>query len=125
VRLIACFQHPVIRDRLMVDTLTPTMDMQTFAETITGTGMEPIPVGRVKAAVRLLNNLMQYADGRHRLTLLTTLAWLHWAQGRAGDAVMYCRAALEVDADFQLASMFLRYIHDMKRMPANIFMRLQ
>jgi hypothetical protein len=123
--LIACLQRPVLRDRLMVDAVTHTQDMKEFARTITGNGEEPIPARRVAAAMELMDNLMQFTCDRHRLSLLVTQAWLHWTMGRAADADEYCHAALAIDPEFHMASMFLRYITEAKRIPSNAFMGRQ
>jgi hypothetical protein len=123
VRLIACFQNPFIRDRLMVDAVNATVDIEAFARTITGNSEDRLDDSRMGEAVSLLNNLMQWACDRHRPSLLVAQAWLHWIQGRAMDAEAYCRAALELDPGHGLAAMFLRYILDIKRMPSNVFRR--
>jgi hypothetical protein len=122
VTLIACFQRPMIRDRLMVDTISSTTDLEEFVRTISGNSETPISRPRMVAAVSLLDNLMQWTCDRHRLPLLVTQAWLYWMQGKEIDAEAYCDAALKVDPEYRMASVFRYYVHNLKRMPSSIFM---
>jgi len=120
VRLIACFQNPLLRDRLMVDTISDTMDPVEFGDTVTGqSDILPNP-DRVAAAIHLMDNLMQWANDRHRLPLLLVQAWLHWMHGRTLDAEQYLDAATALDPDYKMAKAFHRYIRELKRLPDGI-----
>jgi hypothetical protein len=120
VRLIASFQDPMLRDRLMVDTVSQTMDPAEFGDTITGNSEAMPNIDRVLAASALLDNLMQWTCDRHRLPLLVAQSWMHWMQGRTLDAEQYLDVAAEVDPDYRMAGMFHRYIKDVKRLPNGI-----
>jgi hypothetical protein len=119
VRLIACFQDPLLRDRLMVDTISDTMDPLEFGNTVTGNSEVMPDPDRVDAAAALLDNLMQWTNDRHRLPLLTARAWMSWMSGRTLDAGEYLDAAVALDPDYRMAKMFHRYI-DIKRLPDGI-----
>jgi hypothetical protein len=120
VRLIACFQNPMLRDRLMVDTISSTMDPMEFGDAITGqSDIQPNPE-RVMAAASLIANLMQWTCDRHRLPLLVAQAWMSWMQGRTLDAEQYLDVAVGVDPDYRMAKAFHRYIRDLKRLPDGI-----
>ncbi len=121
VRLIACFQNPLLRDRLMVDTISNTMDPEEFGDVVTGqsNNVRPNP-DRVMAAVQLTDNLMQWTNDRHRLPLLLVQAWLHWMQGRTLDAEQYLDAATALDPNYRMAKAFHRYIREMKRIPNSV-----
>jgi hypothetical protein len=120
VRMIASFQDPMLRDRLMVDTISQTMDPTEFGDTITGNSEAMPDIDRIIAASALLDNLMQWTCDRHRLPLLVAQSWMHWMQGRALDAEQYLEAAEEVDPNYRMAGMFHRYIKDVKRLPDGI-----
>ena len=117
VRLIACFQNPLLRDRLMVDTISNTMDPEEMGEMLTGQSTVFPDQNRLDAAVSLMDNLMQWTNDRHRLPLLLVQAWLHWMQGRALDAEWYLDRASAIDPDYRMAKAFHKYIHDIKRLP--------
>jgi hypothetical protein len=117
VRMIACFQDPLLRDRLMVDTISSTTDPIEFGDAITGqSDIQPNP-DRVVAAASLLDNLMQWTCDRHRLPLLVAQAWMHWMQGRTLDAEEYLDLAVALDPHYRMAKMFHHYIKDVKRLP--------
>jgi hypothetical protein len=120
VRIIACFQDPLLRDRLMVDTISKTLDPGEFGDTITGNSPDLPDIDRVLAASALLDNLMQWTCDRHRLPLLVAQAWMHWMQGRTLDAEQYLGVAEELDPDYRMARMFHRYIRDVKRLPDGV-----
>lgn len=120
VRLIACFQKPLLRDRLMVDTISNTTDPVEFGETITGqSDIAPDP-DRVMAAANLINNLMQWTNDRHRLPMLVVQAWLSWMQGRTLDAEQYLDVAVSTDPDYRMAKAFRHYVREVKRLPDGI-----
>jgi len=119
VRLIACFQDPFLRDRLMVDTISNTMDPVEFGETITGQSDSMPDPERVMAAANLINNLMQWTCDRHRLPMLVVQAWMSWMQGRTLDAEQYLDVAESTDPDYKMAKAFRRYL-DEKRLPDGI-----
>lgn len=120
VRMIAAFQHPMLRDRLMVDTISDTMNPRQFGNTITGNSEVMPNLDRVEAAQALLDNLMQWTCDRHRLPLLTAQAWMSWMSGRTLDAEQYLDAAAALDPGYSMATMFHRYIKDVKRLPDGI-----
>ena len=120
VRVIAAFQSPQLRDRLMVDTISHTDNVMQFGETITGLSDAPPDFDRLRAGLSLMDNLMQYTDDEHRLPVLITCAWFHWMLGRTLDAVTYCEEALKVDPEYGLAKAFERYITDLMRIPVSI-----
>ena len=78
VRLIACFQDPMLRDRLMVDTISSTADPSEFGDVITGQSDDYPDYDRVMAAAHLINNVMQWTNDRHRLPMLVAQAWMSW-----------------------------------------------
>jgi hypothetical protein len=119
VRLIACFQDPMLRDRLMVDTISDTTDPSEFGETITGQSDEMPDPDRVIAAAALLNNLMQWTCDRHRLPLLIAQSWMSWMQGRTLDAEQYLDVAESTDPEYRMARVFRRYLNE-KRLPDGI-----
>lgn len=117
VRLIACLQNPLLRDRLMVDTISRTVDPEEVGCMLTGQStIVPNPL-RLDAAVSLMDNLMQWTNDRHRLPVLLVQAWLHWMMGRALDAEWYLDQASTLDPNYTMAKAFRRYIHDIKRLP--------
>jgi hypothetical protein len=120
VRVIAAFQSPPLRDRLMVDTISHTDNIMQFGETITGLSGAPLDSDRLLSGLRLMDNLMQYTADQHRLPVLVTCAWFHWMLGRTLDAVTYCEEALKVDPEYGLAKAFERYITDLMRIPVHI-----
>ena len=120
VQVIAAFQVPVLRDRLMVDTISHTDNVMQFGETITGLSDAPPDNDRLFAGLKLMDNLMQYTADGHRLPVLVTCAWFHWMLGRALDAVTYCEAALKVDPSYGLAKAFERYVTDLMRIPVHV-----
>jgi hypothetical protein len=120
VQIIGAFQRPPLRDRLMVDTISHTDNLLQFGETITGLSDAPSDSARLSEGMRLMDNLMQYTNDRHRLPILVTCAWFQWMLGRAMDAVTYCDAALEVDPDYRLAQAFKRYVTDLLRIPVSV-----
>lgn len=120
VRMIACFQDPTLRDRLMVDTISDTMDPAEFGTTITGNSEVMPDQDRLEAAEALLDNLMQWTNDRHRLPLLTAHAWMSWMSGRAMDAEQYLDVATALDPGYSMARAFHRYIRDLKRLPDGI-----
>lgn len=124
-RLIAAFQLPQLRDRLMVDTIAHVDDLMQFGETITGLSDAFPDPDKLRAGLALMDNLMQYTDDEHRPPLLITCAWFHWMLGRSMDARTYCEKALEVDPDYGLGKAFLRYITDLLRIPTSILHREQ
>lgn len=115
--MIACFQNPLLRDRLMVDTITNTVDPAEFGGAITGNSESVPDQDRVLAASSLIDNLMQWTCDRHRMPLLMAQAWMSWMQGRALDAVQYLDVAQAADPDFTIAKAFRRYIEEIKRVP--------
>jgi len=117
VDLIACFQNPLLRDRLLVDTVSNTLDPVEFGDVITGQSEAVPDPERVEAAIHLMDNLMQWTADRHRPPLLLAQAWLHWMQGRTLDAESYLDMAVEVDPDYTMAKAFRRYIRELKRLP--------
>jgi Domain of unknown function (DUF4192) len=120
VQVIAAFQSPALRDRLMVDTISHTDNVMQFGETITGLSDAPLDHSRLVTGLALMDNLMQYTADRHRLPVLVTCAWFHWMLGRTLDAVTYCEEALKVDPDYKLAQAFERYITDLMRIPVHV-----
>ena len=120
IRMVAAFQVPALRDRLMVDTVSTTTNMIDFGVTITGNSHEPVHRERLEEAGKLLDNLMQWTCDRHRAPLLVAQAWLHWMQGRSLDADNYLDAALAADPDYTLARAFHRYITEIKRVPDKV-----
>lgn len=120
VRMIACFQDPLLRDRLLVDTISDTINPTEFGDTITGQNDTMPDPDRVYAATELLDNLMQWTCDRHRLPLLTAQAWMAWMSGRTLDAEQYLDVAAELDPSYGMATAFHRYIKDVKRLPDGI-----
>jgi hypothetical protein len=120
VRLIACFQDPLLRDRLMVDTISNTTDPIEFGETITGQSNNMPDPERVIAAANLINNLMQWTCDRHRLPMLVAQAWMSWMQGRTLDAEQYLDAAVGTDPGYRMAKAFRYYIKEVKRLPDGV-----
>ncbi len=120
VRMIACFQEPLLRDRLLVDTITNTIDPAEFGDTLTGQRDIMPDMDRMLAASSLIDNLMQWTNDRHRPPLLMAQAWMHWMQGRTLDAEQYLDVAEALDPDYRMAKMFHRYIKEMKRIPDGI-----
>lgn len=120
VKIIGAFQRPTLRDRLMVDTISHTDNLLQFGETITGLSDALPDPDRLFAGLRLMDNLMQYTNDKHRLPILVTCAWFHWMLGRTLDAVTYCDAALEVDPEYGMGKAFKRYITDLMRIPVHV-----
>ncbi|MGO4246265.1 DUF4192 domain-containing protein [Paenarthrobacter sp. RAF54_2] len=98
--LIASFQFPHIRDRLMTD--IPGIDEPPqhilFAQTNT-----PPKWSRIEWAQQLLLHAYTRTSPQHAAPILTTIGYINWWQGRGSKAHQYLQLALDTDPGYRFA----------------------
>jgi hypothetical protein len=123
-RLLLCIQHPPTRDAVMLQfgwgqqlgdavldsnlqyAADHTIDdvIEEASLRLLGDGPRPDPA-RIERALYLLKWLAAVAPRPARPAPLVMLAWLSWALGRGTSAAILVRRALEVDADYGMATL--------------------
>jgi len=98
--LIANFQFPHIRDRLLAD--IPGIDEPPqhilFAQTNT-----PPKWSRIEWAQQLLLHAYTRTSTQHAAPILTTIGYINWWQGRGSKAHQYMQLALDTDPGYRFA----------------------
>ena len=98
--LIASFQFPHIRDRLMAD--IPGIDEPPqhilFAQTQTAPKWS-----RVEWAQQLLIHAYTRTSPQHAAPILTTIGYINWWEGRGSKAHQYMQLALDTDPGYRFA----------------------
>ncbi|NWL12171.1 DUF4192 domain-containing protein [Paenarthrobacter nitroguajacolicus] len=98
--LIASFQFPHIRDRLMAD--IPGIDEPPqhilFAQTETAPKWS-----RIEWAQQLLLHAYTRTSSQHAAPILTTIGYINWWEGRGSKAHQYMQLALETDPGYRFA----------------------
>jgi hypothetical protein len=123
-RLLFCVQHPPTRDAVMLQfawgqelgdavldsnlryAADHTVDevIKDASRRLLGDAPRPNPE-RIDEAIHLLKWLVAVAPRPARPAPLVMLAWLNWALGRGTSASLLIRRALEVDADYGMATL--------------------
>lgn len=101
-QMIAYFHHKGIRERLIGDIVNAPEQIDDYALQIAGLGDVPFSVKKLKDGMALLTNLMQYAEGEHRASVLAAYAWLKWLTGDREYVVAYIDAATELNPDLEM-----------------------
>lgn len=100
VSLIANFQFPAIRDRLMAD--IPGIDEPLIRVLLGQTQSKP-QWSRVEWAQQLLMHAYTHSSTQHSAALLTTIGYINWWEGRGSKAHQFLQLALEADPEYRLA----------------------
>ncbi|WP_167140361.1 DUF4192 family protein [Diaminobutyricimonas sp. TR449] len=134
-RLLFCVQHPPTRDAVMLQfawgikigeavldsnlryASDHTVDevIEEASRRLLGDAPRPDP-GRIEQAVHLLKWLATVAPRAARPAPLVMLAWLNWALGRGTSAALLIVRALEIDAEYGMATL-LRQLFASGRLP--------
>lgn len=110
VELIASLLSKSVRDRILVDAISPTEDPQEYKAVMTGQfGGQP-DWSRIDATEELLIHLLAYAPGETRTPLFCFLGWLSWYKGRSSTAMAYIAKGLEADPEHRLAQLLMELL---------------
>uniref|UniRef100_UPI003F490DAE DUF4192 domain-containing protein n=1 Tax=Paenarthrobacter ureafaciens TaxID=37931 RepID=UPI003F490DAE len=105
VKLLACFQQPVLRDVLMCTVIEPE---RTNAEgcgyLLIGDGITP-DWARVDRAQDTCRELITAAPETYRAPLLTVIGWLTYLKGQSSVAAEHFTAALEDVPGYRMAEL--------------------
>ncbi|MFE4079121.1 DUF4192 domain-containing protein [Paenarthrobacter sp. YIM B13468] len=100
LKLIAYYQFPHIRDRLMAD--IPGIDEPSvrilFAQTIRAPNWS-----RIEWAKQLLTHTYTLTGPEHAAPILTTIGYINWWEGRGSKAHQYLQLALDTDPGYRFA----------------------
>lgn len=106
--LIAAFQDPMIRDRLMADIIATSGDVEHFYNALLGNLTEAPDWSRVDDAEAILLQLLTETPGAYRAPLLTVTGWIQWLKGKGTQASHYYTAALKEVNGYRLADLLER-----------------
>ncbi|TAP42831.1 DUF4192 domain-containing protein [Arthrobacter sp. S39] len=100
LKLIAYYQFPHIRDRLMAD--IPGIDEPPehilFAQTTTAPNWS-----RIEWAKQLLTHTYTLTAPQHAAPILTTIGYINWWEGRGSKAHQYLQLALDTNPGYRFA----------------------
>lgn len=98
--LIANFQFPHIRDRLMADIpgINEPPQHILFAQTETAPKWS-----RIEWAQQLLIHAYTRTSPQHAAPILTTIGYINWWEGRGSKAHQYMQLALDTDPGYRFA----------------------
>ncbi|MGO4588937.1 DUF4192 domain-containing protein [Paenarthrobacter sp. 2TAF44] len=100
LKLVAYFQFPHVRDRLMA--VIPGIDELPERILFAQTGTAP-DWSRVEWAKQLLTNAYTLISPEHAAPILTTIGYINWWEGRGSKAHQYLQLALETDPGYRSA----------------------
>ncbi|WP_269768477.1 DUF4192 family protein [Arthrobacter sp. YN] len=98
--LIANFQFPHIRDRLMADIPGIDEPPQNILFALTETAPQ---WSRVEWAQQLLLHAYTRTSPQHAAPILTTIGYINWWEGRGSKAHQYMQLALDTDPGYRFA----------------------
>lgn len=100
LRLIAYFQFPHIRDRLMADIpgINEPPEHILFAQTTTAPNWS-----RIEWAKQLLTHTYTLTAPEHAAPILTTIGYINWWEGKGSKAHQYLQLALDTDPGYRFA----------------------
>ncbi|BCW35969.1 hypothetical protein StoSoilA2_20250 [Arthrobacter sp. StoSoilA2] len=98
--LIAYYQFPHIRDRLMAD--IPGIDEPPEHILFAQTDAAP-SWSRIEWAKQLLTHAYTMTSPEHAAPILTTIGYIHWWEGRGSKAHQYLQLALDTDPGYRFA----------------------
>ena len=100
IALIANFQFPHIRDRLMADIPGIDEPPQHILFALTET---PPQWSRIEWAQQLLLHAYTRTSPQHAAAILTTIGYINWWEGRGSKAHQYMQLALDTDPGYRFA----------------------
>lgn len=100
VSLIANFQFPAIRDRLMGD--IPGIDEPIDQVLLAQTRAKP-SWSRIEWAQQLLLHAYTQTSNHHAAPVLTAIGYINWWEGRGSKAHQFLQLAIESDPNYRLA----------------------
>ncbi|AMB40267.1 MULTISPECIES: DUF4192 domain-containing protein [Paenarthrobacter] len=100
LKLIAYYQFPHIRDRLMADIpgINEPPEHILFAQTTQAPDWS-----RIEWAKQLLTHTYTLTAPEHAAPILTTIGYINWWQGRGSKAHQYLQLALDTDPGYRFA----------------------
>ncbi|MFK0005267.1 DUF4192 domain-containing protein [Paenarthrobacter sp. NPDC090522] len=100
LKLIAYYQFPHIRDRLMVDIpgINEPPEHIRFAQTTQAPDWS-----RIEWAKQLLTHTYTLTAPEHAAPILTTIGYINWWEGRGSKAHQYLQLALDTDPGYRFA----------------------
>ncbi|MFW0775949.1 DUF4192 domain-containing protein [Paenarthrobacter nitroguajacolicus] len=105
VQLLACFQHPSLRDTLMCNVIEPERtDADGSGYLLLGEGITP-DWDRVDRAEEAARELITAAPETYRAPLLTVIGWLYYLKGQSSVAAKHFTAALDDVPGYRLAEL--------------------
>ncbi|WP_217375670.1 DUF4192 domain-containing protein [Paenarthrobacter ureafaciens] len=100
LKLIAYYQFPHNRDRLMAD--IPGIDEPSVRILFAQTTQAP-NWSRIEWAKQLLTHTYTLAAPEHAAPILTTIGYINWWEGRGSKAHQYLQLALDTDPGYRFA----------------------
>jgi hypothetical protein len=109
LELAGAFQHPIIRDYLMIDSVGTAKDQ--FTAALLGHVSSRPDWTRVLRAQEQAFELMKFTPEGQRAPMLCLIGWLEWLKGQSSFAARYFKLAIDDVEDFHMAVLLAELVN--------------